>query len=343
MLATNTHDTKRSADLRARLDVLTTVPAVWIRHVARWRRLNKPRKRVVRGKPAPDINSEYLYYQTLLGLWPAPRPQRRVDDLPDRAWLDRTRARLVAYMLKAAREAKTRTSWTETDPEFEAALDAFVRESLESREEAHFLGDVARLTAQTADAGFRIALARVLLHCVAPGVPDFYQGDELWNFTLVDPDNRRPVDFRRRAELLASAVPDAIFRETFAENAAIDDRIKIALTARLLRFRREHPRLVGEGDYLPLPMPAAGHSPALFAFARRAGQEACIAVARVGPGTADEPDVQFSLPNELAGSWQSVLTGRRVELVRVAANSGTVRGDLVPARQPCDLLYRDNA
>src|SRR5207248_10019837 len=136
---------------RARLDVLAGMPDVWGRYVARWRRLNKPRKRTVGGKPSPDTNLEYLYYQTLLGLWPAPRAGRRVDDLPSREWLERARVRLMREMLKAAREAKARTSWTERDAQFETALDAFVRETLEPSADAPFLSDVARLTGQIAD------------------------------------------------------------------------------------------------------------------------------------------------------------------------------------------------
>ena len=346
MLATNTHDTKRSADLRARLNVLTSMPDVWTRHVSRWRRLNKPRKRIVRGKPAPDINSEYLYYQTLLGMWPAPRPQRRVDDLPDRAWLDRARARLVAYMLKAAREAKTRTSWTDGDTQFENALDDYVRETLMPHEDAPFLGDVARLTAQTADRGFRFALARVLVHCMAPGIPDIYQGDELWNFTLVDPDNRRPVDFQRRAQLLALSVTPDVLRDALAMGAVIEDRVKLALIARLLRFRRDHARLVTDGEYLPLLMVGSKPVSDLFAFVRRLDEEMCIAVARtrVSPAESENVDVRtVSLPGELAGQWHSVLTGRVVELVRVGPQLTASADDLVPQPQPCELLLRRQA
>ncbi|HJQ20626.1 MAG TPA: malto-oligosyltrehalose synthase, partial [Gemmatimonadaceae bacterium] len=171
LLATNTHDTKRSADVRARIDALTAVPDEWVRDVARWRRLNLRHKRVAHGKPAPDANSEYLYYQSLLGLWPAPSGDRGADDLPSREWMDAARQRLVAYMAKAAREAKTRTSWVDRDEAFEKALDDFVRQSMDPTQSAEFLSDVARLTARVASNGFHFALARVLLHCAAPGIP----------------------------------------------------------------------------------------------------------------------------------------------------------------------------
>jgi len=344
MLAVNTHDTKRSADIRSRLDVLTTIPVVWTRHVTRWRRLNKPRKKTVRGKPSPDTNLEYLYYQTLLGLWPAPRPKRRADDLPDRAWLGRARKRLVTYMLKAAREAKTRTSWTESDQQYEKVLDEFVRETLAPGEDAPFLGDVARLTAQTADDGFRFSLARLLLHCLSPGVPDIYQGDELWNFTLVDPDNRRPVDFQRRGELLAaSADPDVLRHalESGGERALMQDEVKLALLVRLLRFRRDHASLVVQGEYLPL-LPQAEAGVGLFAFARQLRGDVCLAVARTHATMEgkEPPAGSASLPAELAGHWHSVLTGREIELVRVEGQVAAPVSDLIAPRQPCELLLR---
>jgi (1->4)-alpha-D-glucan 1-alpha-D-glucosylmutase len=348
MLASNTHDTKRSADLRSRLDVLTADPGVWARYVGRWRRLNRAKKRVVAGKPSPDTNSEYLYYQTLLGLWPSPRRDRRADDLPSRDWLDRTRERLVTYMAKAAKEAKTRTSWVERDEEFEKALDSFVRASMVAGEDEHFLPDVARLTAQTADAGFRFALARLLLHCTSPGVPDLYQGDELWNFTLVDPDNRLAVDFARRLRLLEEGEPREVLSAAFDHDAELEDRVKLALVRLLLRFRREHSELMLHGEYLPLAPgdPVASSAPSgIFAFARRTASEVCIAVARTrshAGGMADGVHQLVTLPGDLAGRWRSTLTGRVVDLVRADSHVTIDVALLVPLSQPCELLVREN-
>ena len=334
MLATNTHDTKRSADIRARLDVLTTNADQWARHVARWRRLNKSRKQVVDGRPSPDTNTEYLYYQTLVALWPAPRPGRRVDDLPDRAWRGRARERLMAYMLKAAREAKVRTSWTESDTAYERALDEFVRATLETGEDLPFLSDVARLTARIAHGGFHNALARIVLHFSAPGLPDLYRGDELWNFTLVDPDNRAPVDFVRRSRLLADTSPSAFLVEAFAGGVPLsDDRVKLALTSQLMRFRRDHARLVRDGDYRPL-LSQSG----LFAFTRTSGGERCIAIARTRPHDHAADDV--ALPDELAGRWLSVLTGRVVELNGIGGRLQAKTSDLIPPAQPGELVLR---
>ncbi len=338
LLATNTHDTKRSADLRARLDALTTLPDEWSRHVRRWRRLNRAKKRTVRGRPAPATNAEYLCYQTLVGLWPAPRPGRRVDDLPDREFIGHVADRLAPYMLKAAREAKAQTSWTERDAEYEQALESFVRESLEPHQDAPLLGDLARLTARIADAGFRFSLARLLIQCTAPGVPDVYQGDETWNFTLVDPDNRRPVDFEERARWLADAGSDVALRAALAGGSLADNRVKLALLARLLRFRKERVALLTRGDYRPVSMRDC------FAFVRSVPGVACIAIARTalerqGRDATRSPRM-INLPPDLAGRWQSVLTGRAIELVHAGKTVAARATDLIAPGQPCELLER---
>jgi (1->4)-alpha-D-glucan 1-alpha-D-glucosylmutase len=337
LVAADTHDTKRSADLRARLDVLTTIPSEWARHITRWRRLNKRHRRVVRGKLTPDTNSEYLYYQTLFGMWPAPRPERRADDLPSRDWVDSSRDRLVEYMRKAAREAKTRTSWTETDPQYEKALLDFVSKTLAPGDDAQFLPDLARLTALTANAGLQSALARVLLQFTAPGIPDIYQGSELWSFTLVDPDNRRPVDFERRNRLVAEiAAGDETFDVRRYQTHLHDNRAKLALIARLLRVRRDHPSLFLEGDYTPLAL----DSP-LFAFTRRWRDEQCMAIARTTiakPGT--ETTTPEPLPHELAGRWRSLLTSRPVDLVRGSPFQDIAGETLLPDGLSCELFLR---
>lgn len=345
MLATSTHDTKRSADLRARLDVLTAMPGEWARHVTRWRRLNRHRKRVVRGRPAPDTNSEYLYYQTLFGLWPASRAGRRADDLPAREWLDRARERLVAYMAKAAREAKSRTTWTERDDQFEAALDAFVRESLTPGDDDPFLPDVGRLAAGATPMGQRIALARVVVHCLSPGLPDIYQGDEHWHFALVDPDNRLPVDFETRRRELARVHPHLLRESLGHARGDIGDAVKLALVARLLRLRRDHPRLFLDGDYDPLFLVASRPRVDIFGFVRRRASEVCIAIVRTRSTTADETasvHEPVSLPSDLEGRWHSVLTGRVVELVRFGPQLTAETAMLVPEAQPCEVLLQVN-
>lgn len=256
LISTNTHDTKRSADVRARLDALTELPQEWERAIRRWRRLNAKHRRTVKGRMAPNTNDEYLAYQTLVALWPPPRAGRRSDDLPDRTWRDAARGRLCRYMRKAAREAKMRTSWVDPDSAYERALDDFIAAILEPGDDAPFLTDVARLVSRLAPVAAWNALSRIVIHLTAPGIPDIYQGDELWNFALVDPDNRRPVDYDARAAMLESeGLAELEERLHDAREGApahpdpFDNRLKLLLTHRLLELRRNHPHLFAMGGY----------------------------------------------------------------------------------------------
>jgi len=278
LLATSTHDTKRSADVRARLDVLSEIPNEWGRAIKRWRRLNQKHRQVIRGRLAPDTNTEYLLYQTLVALWPPPRAARRVDDLPDRAWRDGARERLRQYMLKAAREAKTRTSWVDPDADYERALADFIGAILEPAEDAPFLADVARLVSRIAAAGTANALARVAIHLTSPGTPDIYQGDELWNYALVDPDNRRPVDYGSRASAIRALDELAERLRGGADVDWFDSRLKLLVTHRLLSLRRERPALFTSGSYAPLVVtgPRAAH---VVAFERGAETQRIVTIA----------------------------------------------------------------
>jgi (1->4)-alpha-D-glucan 1-alpha-D-glucosylmutase len=252
LLATNTHDTKRSADVRARLNALTELEEEWERAVRRWRRLNGKHRRVVNGRLSPDTNTEYLMYQTIVALWPPPRTGRRADDLPDRAWRYAARDRLTSYAIKAAREAKTRTSWTQPNATYEEALAEFVQKILEPADDAPFLSDVARLVSLAAPIGVTNSLSRIAIHLTSPGVPDIYQGDELWNYALVDPDNRRPVDFEARRRALADADAFENHDHLDALGDPFDNRVKSLVTRRLLLLRRSLPNLFATGGYEPL-------------------------------------------------------------------------------------------
>ena len=322
LLCTNTHDTKRSADVRARLDVLSEVPRDWQRVIRRWRRLNARHRRTVRGRIAPDPNTEYLFYQTLVAIWPAQRPGRRVDDLPDRGWRDAACERLVRYMLKAAREAKVRSSWTDPDDSYEAALTSFVRETLEPAEDAPFLFDVARLVSRIAATGFANSLARIALHLTAPGTPDLYQGDELWNFTLVDPDNRGQIDYDLRASAL-SRLDDTARRLTLGGTIDFTDNgLKLLVTHRLLSARRSSPRLFIDGSYETLDIHGS-RADHILAFARIDGERAAVTIAPrligeleggVGVGGEQENswwgDTVVHLPKSLRGrAWRDLITG----------------------------------
>ena len=274
LTCTNTHDTKRSADLRARLDVLSECAPEWRRSVARWRRLNQRHRATVKGRLAPDTNTEYLLYQTLIGIWPSPRQGRRVDDLPDRAWLENARERLEQYMLKAVKEAKTRTSWTEPDEAYESALKQFITAVLAPSDESPFLSDVARFVGHIAMAGHWNALARLLVQATSPGVPDTYQGDELWFFTLVDPDNRRPVEYTRREQLLSAVASAGALRGL----APSDERLKLGMVQRLLNIRRDHAALFSRGSYTPLEVRGA-QAEHVVAFARSSDATKALVIA----------------------------------------------------------------
>ena len=273
MLGTSTHDTKRSEDVRARINVLSEMTMAWRKTIERWSRMNRTRTREVDGQPAPSRNDECLLYQTLIGTWPL----EQADSGGNGAY----RERIEAYMIKAAREAKLRTSWANVNADYEDALTQFVRTTLEHREGNLFLADVAAVQRRLTRFGLLNSLSQVLCKLTAPGVPDIYQGNEIWDFSLVDPDNRRPVDYHRRHRMLAE------LRQIEASDAAqvrglvdsiSDGRCKLYLTWKVLQFRREHAELFQRGEYLPLRT-SGEHASNLCAFARR--HEGALAISIV--------------------------------------------------------------
>lgn len=260
LLPATTHDTKRSADVRARLAVLSELPDSWDAALARWSRLNRDLRRRVAGEPAPDAQTELLLYQTLVGVWPCPEPEAPARDLParQRAVLSE---RVEAYMAKAMREAKRRTSWIDPDAAYEDAVQGFVRALLRgsSRSARAFRRDLANFVREVARPGLWNALARTLVQGTAPGIPDLYQGEELWSFSLVDPDNRRPVDFERRRRLVArirrfERAPSDRRRSLLRACARRPERerTKLLVLRAVLRARRAEGPLFGAGDYVPL-------------------------------------------------------------------------------------------
>ena len=251
LLATTTHDTKRSEDVRARINVLSEIPHWWRRTVNRWARLNRRFHREVDGEPAPDRNDEYLFYQTLVGVWPV--------DPPDAQTHAALIARLQAYMEKATHEAKLRTSWLNPDAEYDAAVRDFVAAVLEDQPKNRFLAEFRAFHERVVDWGLYAALSQTLLKLTSPGCPDIYQGQELWDFSLVDPDNRRPVDFAQRRWLLSElrATVDEGDEALLAFALHLgqtprDSRAKLLVTWQSLQFRRNHADLFRQGRYLPL-------------------------------------------------------------------------------------------
>ncbi len=233
LLATATHDHKRGEDVRARLAVLSEVPEQWRRALARWSRLNRKHRGIV------TPLAEYVVYQTILGAWPT---ELLAGEL-DAGALAAFSRRIVDYAIKASREAKLRTSWTNPDAGYERVLEEFVRAILDPARSSTFLASLARGARSLAATGMTNGLAQAVLKATAPGVPDTYQGGELWDLSLVDPDNRRPVDFAARAaalreldDALAAGTPrEALARDLLATWP--DGRIKLYVLATLLRYR----------------------------------------------------------------------------------------------------------
>ncbi len=244
LLATSTHDTKRSEDVRARIVAISETPELWRRSLQRWRAANRRWKRTINDVDAPDANEEYLLYQSLLGTWPMQdNGEPEITATPD--YIDR----IQAYMAKALHEAKLNTSWIQPNEEWDTAMRDFVAKILDPSPRNKFLPAFIPMAKEIARLGAVNSLTQTLLKLTSPGVPDIYQGNEIWNYSLVDPDNRRPVDYKRRREMLESltgANPQDLVRTW------VDGRIKMFLTQRALQFRREHTELFQHGEYLPL-------------------------------------------------------------------------------------------
>jgi len=303
MLATSTHDTKHGEDVRARLALLSEIPERWAEAVERWAGINEPHRR----GDWPDRNAEYLLYQTLVGAWPI---------TPDR---------VLAYMQKAAREAKVHTSWTNPRPTYEDALQGFIVDALADR---RFVDELDRFVAPLVEPGRITSLAQTLVKLTAPGVPDLYQGTELWSLTLVDPDNRAPVDYalrRRLLDELEDTTPEDVWRR-------IDEGLpKLWVIRQALALRRRRPDPFGpRGDYRPLEARGARGKHAV-AFIR--GEAAITVVPRLVLGLAgDWGDTAIELPS---GRWRNELTGDVIDggLTRLA--------DLL-RRFPVALLAKDD-
>jgi (1->4)-alpha-D-glucan 1-alpha-D-glucosylmutase len=325
MLCSSTHDAKRSEDVRARLNVLSEMPRMWASHVMKWRRVNHKHKiTLADGRTVPDNNEEYLLYQTLVGAWPL-----RIEG--DLQWKEFVR-RIQQYMEKAMHEAKVNLSWINPNPEYVAGMNAFIEKILapvDGRKANLFWDSLQKLLPQVMYFGCINSLAQTVLKLTCPGVPDFYQGEELWSFSLVDPDNRRPVDFelRERAadELRTRAVSEgpAQVCHDLLRNFG-DGRIKLWVTMRGLNFRRERSRLFRVGRYIPLEA-EHGKAEHLVAFAREhAGDAVIVAVPRLSltlmKGREEAPlgsvwnDTALSLPPEAIGRrLRNVLTGEIIQ------------------------------
>ena len=269
------HDTKRGADVRARLNVLSELAPEWNQRVRRWASLNRYKRGKVAGDPAPAPNDEYAIYQMLLGAWPVALVGVTA---PAQAEIDIFRERMKGTILKSIREAKRRTSWSNPNEPYEAACLRFVERVLEIDRPNPFLDDFVAFQQRVARIGILNSLGQTVLALTAPGVPDLYQGGDLWDLSMVDPDNRRPVDFESRRRMLAeiTAAGTGRFRDWLA--GWQDGRIKLAVASALLRCRRQHADLFRHGTYEPLVIEGS-LSNHLVAFARRDEKESCAVIA----------------------------------------------------------------
>jgi (1->4)-alpha-D-glucan 1-alpha-D-glucosylmutase len=327
MVATATHDHKRGEDVRARINALSELPLEWRRQVGRWARFNRFKRRDLEGQRVPSRNDEYLLYQILIGAWPFE------IDAPDDQGLAVFAERIVTYMMKAAREAKQRTSWTAPDAEYESGMERFVRRILDPHDGRAFIVDLLAFQARIALIGAVNGLAQSLLKLTVPGVPDIYQGCELWDLSLVDPDNRRPVDFALRERLLAqSAEPAALLSDWRS------GRIKQHVVGHVLALRRSRPALFA-GSYGSLET-TGPHAERIIAFARKGSDEALITIvprlaaplltgAEVPlPMPSAWADTRIVLPPDLPGSLHNPLTGTTIEATPDGLAAAEVLGDL---------------
>lgn len=316
LLATSTHDTKRSEDVRARINVLSENPEQWKEALHHWSQLNQSRKVIVNKREVPDANEEFLLYQTLVGTWPL----YPMDATARAQYIDR----IEKYMLKAIKEAKIHTSWVNPNDAYEKGVLEFTRRILDLEPDNLFLREFEKFAQPIIRAGMFNSLSQTLLKITTPGVPDFYQGSELWEFNLVDPDNRRPVDYSNRRNLLAmlkqKSQEDARALVAHLMETPEDGRIKLYITAQVLNFRLQHPNLFQRGGYLPIETKGkkAKH---VVTFNRGYDQKQIIvAVGRfytqlienaedMRPTASIWKDTTLIIPSHLEGNYRDVFSG----------------------------------
>jgi (1->4)-alpha-D-glucan 1-alpha-D-glucosylmutase len=335
MLATSTHDTKRSEDTRARINVLSEIPSRWYRAIRRWESFNYEKKHLIHGLPAPDSNEEYLLYQTLIGTWP-------LDNGANSGGRNGTEYvnRIQQYMIKALREAKVHSSWLSPNLAYEEAVSGFIERILAP--DSAFVTDFVEFQQPVARSAFASSLSQTLLKITVPGVPDFYQGTELWDYSLVDPDNRRPIDYDVRQKLLESLQASNVNAEELMSNPR-DGRIKLFVTSRALGIRRSYPDLFARGDYVPAQV-MGDRKRNVIAFGRRLGGNAVIVIAtrfalrsRLVAGMSEISNggwgnTAVTIDSGFAGCYRDAFTGRDF------CNRPVRNACLIPMAQVCDQL-----
>jgi (1->4)-alpha-D-glucan 1-alpha-D-glucosylmutase len=339
MNATSTHDTKRGEDIRARINVLSEIPELWESNIKKWSRMNKKLKKTVKGIAMPDKNDEYFLYQTLIGALPF-NPEE----------YDSFMVRLRDYVIKAVREAKVYTAWLKPDTEYEENFITFIEKILNTSDQNHFLGEFLSFQKMVSFYGILNSLSQAFIKITAPGIPDFYQGAELWDLSLVDPDNRRPVDFEKRMQLLQEIKQgesedllqfiDKLF------STKEDGRIKLFLIYRTLRLRKKYRSLFDKGSYIPLGTEGK-YKDNIIVFARERSPLWALTVApRFLTGLIKEGqypygrevwgDTQIILPDEAPSFWHEEVSGTTVE-----GGQALFVGDILQ-HFPCALLMNSS-
>ncbi|HKP85314.1 MAG TPA: malto-oligosyltrehalose synthase, partial [Blastocatellia bacterium] len=313
--ATATHDTKRGEDVRARISVLSEMPGEWQRHLELWHEQNRALKKTIEGEEVPSRNREYFLYQTLVGAWPFDEPDR-----------EQFINRMKDYMIKAAREAKSHTFWLDHNAEYEEALIDFTEKVLTPSVSKEFLASFTAFQKKVAHYGLFNSLSQTLVKIASPGVPDFYQGTELWDLNLVDPDNRRPVDYEKRARMLREmkqkeqAGLTGLIEELLSTRG--DGRVKLFVMMRAMAARNSLKGLFDEGDYAGLKV-TGSRSRHIIAFARRRGEQCALVIAprllASVIGASEFPigqdvwgDTSVETAANMVGAWRNVFTDEAV-------------------------------
>jgi (1->4)-alpha-D-glucan 1-alpha-D-glucosylmutase len=313
LTATATHDTKRGEDTRMRILMLAELAPAWAEAVARWRDINAHAVTVRDGRRMPSAVHEYMLYQTLLGTWP-------LASAPD----ERYRDRIAAYAQKAAREGKQETSWTNPDADYEQNLDAFVHGIL-SPDNAGFIHSMSTFASDAARLGAAASLSQLVLKATLPGVPDFYQGTELWDFSLVDPDNRRPIDFAKRRALLDNNCSTAAWNS---------ELFKFHVTRRLLALRKKFPNTFRIGTYLPVPLAPDG----IIAFTRMYRDHQVLVI--TGRRFSNDQDVtrEATMQRGTKVPWHDVLRDRVLPRKQTLTYAEIMRDDPVAVLSSAPLF-----
>ncbi|MBD1891324.1 malto-oligosyltrehalose synthase [Coleofasciculus sp. FACHB-SPT9] len=324
MNATATHDTKRGEDVRARINVLSEIPDEWEEQVKTWSKINDSKKRRMKGRVFPQKNDEYFFYQTLVGAFPFAESER-----------SHFVERVKEYVVKAVREAKVHTAWLRPDTDYEDGFVAFIEEVLNPSTDNQFLQEFLPFQQSIAYYGIFNSLSQTLLKITASGVPDFYQGTELWELSLVDPDNRRPVDFEQRLAFLKEIKEKAkadvlkLIDELFTSKE--DGRIKLFLIARVLEARKQNLAVFQKGDYIPLEVNGKFQD-RIVAFARSYENRVAITIVpRLLTNVVQEGeyplgevwgDTQLKLPQGMPSAMKDAITSQSL-----SANGTVLIGD----------------